>query len=84
MTPSDIEVLIHCHCRPEPHPRADAPAVSTAITSFLINGLIERYGDEKLVYVTTSRGRAHINQLCSTPWPIQAWINDRSEVIETT
>ena len=79
MTPNDIEVLIHCHVSPSVHPRADAPAVRDALRSLEANGLIEQRDQE--YYHTTDRGRAHINQLCSLSWPIQAWVNYAGEVI---
>jgi len=79
MTPNDIEILIHCHVCPEPHPRAKFPAVSETLRSLEVNGLIEqRLGDG---YHTTERGKAHIEQLCSTPWPTQVWVNANGGII---
>jgi hypothetical protein len=80
MTPGEIEILIHCHCTPEPHPRLHAPAVQATIQSFLANDLIQR-AESFDGYVTTARGAAHIEQLCRTPWPTQAWVNERGELI---
>ena len=74
MTPNGIEVLIHCHVCPLPHPRRDAPAVEEELRSLKLNGLIEERPGTNDVFITTARGRAHIEQLCSTPWPVQAWI----------
>lgn len=79
MTPSDLEILIHCHVCPLPHPRADAPAVEESLKDMVLHGLIERDGAG---YQTTSRGRAHVEQLCSTIWPVPAWVNSQGEVIE--
>lgn len=84
MSPSDIEVLIHFHVCPDPHPRTDAPAVIEAVDTFLSAGLIEKRpgaGNEEC-YMTTSRGRAHIGQLCNTIWPQQAWIDQTGKIIE--
>ena len=74
MTPNAIEVLIHCHVCPLPHPRCDAPAVFEELQSMFRNGLIEPIPDSPGCYRTTARGRAHIQQLCETTWPVQAWI----------
>lgn len=41
LTPSDLEVLIHCHAIPTPHPRWEAPAVREALNMFLKAGIIE-------------------------------------------
>lgn len=80
MTPNDIEILIHCHVSPTPHPRlAQNKAVFDSLER---NGLIRYHANSIGVYVTTARGAAHINQLCSTPWPKQAWIDSNGRVIE--
>ena len=71
MTPSAIEILLHCHVCPLPHPRRDAPAVANEIQSFLANGLIEDEPGSPGGYRTTERGRLHVQQLCCMPWPKQ-------------
>ncbi len=80
MTPNDIEILLHCHTTPGVHPRIDAPYVRSAIDMFVSNGIIEqREGDG---YSTTSKGRALVEVLCSTPFPIEAWVDSNGKVIE--
>lgn len=82
MTPNAIEILIHCHVTPAPHPRKDAPAVAEELRSLEANGLIERDPGGGLGgYRTTERGRAHIEQLCRTAWPVQAWIGADGRLI---
>lgn len=80
MTPNDIEVLIHIHVSPRIHPRIDAPAVMDAIDMLLKRKLIERVADTNS-YMTTSRGDAHISQLCALPWPQPAWLGADGKVI---
>ncbi len=80
MTPNDIEILIHCHISPDIHPRIAAPAVAKAHTEFVENGIIEL--DNEGCYHTTSRGQALIAILCSTPWPVQVWVDQNGRVIE--
>lgn len=80
MTPNDIEILIHCHVSPAVHPRADAPAVQQALRSLETNGLIEQRDGEG--YSTTSRGQAHMEQLCGLAWPVEAWVGADGKVIE--
>ena len=82
MTPNAIEILIHCHVCPLPHPRKDATAVAEELRSFCVNGLIEPEPDSPGVYRTTDRGRAHLEQLCRTAWPVQAWIGSDGNRIE--
>lgn len=73
MTPSDIEVLIHCHASGGPHPRADAPAVREAIRMFLEAELIEQLTADPTTYTTTDGGKLLIEELCRTPFPIKKW-----------
>jgi len=80
MTLLEIEVLIHCRVSPTRHPRADAPAVREALTRLENNGLIAR--QEGGFYDTTDRGRAHLKQLCSLPWPIKKWVGYNGEIVE--
>lgn len=83
MTPCEIEVLIHCHVSPSRHPRANAPAIQEAIQHFVKNGLIEIVRREGYcdTYKTTKKGEAHIEQLCSMPWPKLGWVGYDGDVI---
>ena len=86
MTPSDIEILIHYHVSPEPHPRLSASAVTESVNRFLEQGLIKLSSrtitiGEPALYTTTSKGAAHISQLCKLPLPIAVWANDEGEII---
>ena len=80
MSPSDIEVLIHCHVCPRPHPRIDAPAVRDAINRFCDHGIII-YTDEN-TYTTTDRGKAWLQMILNTPFPTRAWVDKNGEVID--
>ena len=80
MTPNDIEILIHCYVSPVPHPRIEAPAVIDTLVMLENEGLIEN--TEEDVYCTTEKGRAHIETLCKTPWPIQKWVDHFGAIIE--
>ena len=80
MSPSDIDVLLHCYVVPTKHPRADAPAVREAIYRFLQEDLIYQMDDG--TYRTTKRGSAHVAQLCSIPFPTQAWVTSQGEIIK--
>ena len=82
MTPNAIEILLHCHVCPLPHPLREAPAVASEIQSFLANGMIEDEPGSPGGYRTTDRGRLHVQQLCNTPWPKQAWIGADGKVLE--
>lgn len=79
MTPNDIDVLLHCFVSPSVHPRLDAPAVQETIARFIEQDLITRVTGS--VYKTTSRGNAHVQQLCNLPLPTSAWLDEHNRVI---
>lgn len=84
MTPNAIEILIHCHVCSLPHPRKSAPAVWEELCSLRANGLIEPNSENDGGYRTTERGRAHIEQLCRTAWPVAAWVGADGKLIDLT
>ena len=82
MTPSDIEVLIHCHVSPSPHPRLGSPAVIQAVLRFERDGLIREALHTPTIYTTTPKGAAHIDQLCNLPYPTSVWTGVNGEIIK--
>jgi hypothetical protein len=81
MSPSDIEVLLHCHYSPGPHPRWTAPAVRDGLHMLARAGLIESTDSTGCVFRTTERGRAHVAQLCDLPFPTQGWLGADGKLI---
>lgn len=79
LSPSDIEVLLHCHVCPAPHPRSGAPAVRAAIDMFAYADMIEVWEPtggalgEPSYWRTTDKGDAFVKALCNTPEPVQTW-----------
>lgn len=85
MTPIDLEVLIHCHVSPERHPRADTSAVRESLATLYRQGLIHRSSldcSEIGIFETTTRGAAHIKQLCNLQLPRAMWIDGAGRVIK--
>lgn len=80
MTPNDIEILIHCHVSPTRHPRAEAPAVASTLKAFAASGILEQDGDD--IYRTTRKGKALMSAICSTPFPVEAWVDGNGKAIE--
>lgn len=78
MTPSDLELLIHCHTVSSVHPRADAPAIKEGLRKLLHHGMIKQIAGE---YNTTARGKAHVEQLCALPFPVPAYIDYKGDKI---
>jgi len=90
LSPSDIEVLIHCHVSPAPHPRFHAPAVREALDMWERCGFIHcsRDGFEPVVtptvYETTTKGKAMIEALCNVEEPRQVWVDHNGKPLLDT
>jgi DNA-binding PadR family transcriptional regulator len=79
MSPSDLEVLIHCHAIPGPHPRFDSGAIQDTLDQFCADGIIERVANTLDEYRTTDRGQKWLEMILETPYPEQCWIDPRLE-----
>lgn len=75
MTPSDLEVLIHCYVSPNPHPRLEAPAVQDSIRDFLMADVI--YQVTESTYRTTKRGEMWLKMMLDTPMPVYQLVDPR-------
>ena len=83
MTPLEIGMLFHFHTMLTPHPMIDNKLHNQVQQSFLHNGLIKVYGEiVEGIYTTTDRGRAHVEVLCTTPWPVCRWVDRDNNVIQ--
>jgi predicted transcriptional regulator len=76
----EMEILLHCYYSPSPPPRIGVPAVYDAIKKMVKQGLVEDGGGP--VYPCTSRGKAHVRQLCNLKYPTEAWVDSNGKVIE--
>lgn len=76
LTPLEIEIILHCHCSHMPF--RDSPASQEAHARFLKAGLISRreFGHS---YQLTPAGDKLVEMLCSTPFPVNKWIDPRIE-----
>jgi len=91
LSPSDLEVILHYHFLPEAHPRVTAPAVRRAIKMFLAAKMLTHSEDldedfdgdgdamenDSKLFTTTERGKVFVEMLCSTPYPMEAWVDPR-------
>jgi len=78
MTPNEINVLLHYHCSPTVHPLAKVPAIINATSNLVHWGLLANIEPP---YTTTSKGVAHVKQLCTLPLPEQVWVSRTGEVL---
>jgi len=81
MTPSDIQILLHCHTTPAIHPMHPAPAVVQGLMFLNNSGLITKVeGCE--YYTTTKKGRAYVKILCAVPQPTCVWVDYNDKIVE--
>lgn len=80
MTPLHIGLLLHHHCHCEPYsehdPRhAESSAVSEYRKHLILEDLLTVDAQSGSGYMTTERGKALVQMLCDTPYPISEWVN---------
>lgn len=74
--PGFIKLLLHYHTTAE---QPVSSIVHTEWTNQMIeDGLIETRVDKKS-YATTDKGSAYVDLLCSTPYPVNRWVDPRVE-----
>ena len=81
LSPSDIEVLIHCHACPGVHPRFNAPAVRKALDMFVVEGLVTWSNEHADTATTTPLGAAMVKALCNTRLPRTAFVDDNDSIL---
>lgn len=77
MSPSDVEVLLHCHTTPTRHPRFSAPAVADALAAFVAAGVIQDDGND--TYSTTDLGAAWVKAITRVPIPSVAYLDSHGK-----
>lgn len=77
LTPLHLQLVIHYNVYPVPFPKSHAPAVIDYTGQLVEAGILKRVEQEPY-YVATERGKAFLEMLCSTPFPVQQWIDPRT------
>lgn len=77
LTPFEIQFLLHCYYSPNPWP--DSNARQDAIDRFEAEALLFFYANtsDGPVYRLTPRGKALVQMLCATPFPVESWADPR-------
>lgn len=70
VSPSNLELLLHCHVSPEQHPRLEAKAIKGGLEYLQGHGMIERYDR---TWTTTEKGKFYIEYILSIPFPEQSF-----------
>lgn len=76
MTPLEIEILLHYYARTNDYREGDfsAPAVRSAIDSFVDAELIVPRSKESAAYAIAERGTVYIDALKAVPLPTRKWV----------
>lgn len=82
--PSSIRVILHIYYSPEALPDPTSACTQGAIEEFLREGLIqkrEQPSEHGSGYEVTERGRHWVEMICTTPLPVQVWLNPLTKEI---
>ena len=79
MTPSEIEVLLHCATKLT---RMDSTLNKLAIINLIDQGLVILGNEITSTYIPTAKGNAHISQMCSLALPVPAWGDADGKIIK--
>jgi len=91
LSPLHIQILLHSYVSPEPFPFQN-DTVSEYHRHLDADGLIRRKASTAVVYQEppepvrwecTPKGRAHIEQISTLPYPTQAWVSASGSLIST-
>jgi hypothetical protein len=84
MTPNDLDVLIHYHVSVEPHPHSTSPAVKDTTLRYVKDGVFkERVIPGSAAFTTsqyslTEKGKAFLQLILATPYPMPTWTDPRT------
>ena len=76
MSPYMIKLLLGIHTMPDWHAGRKEPILNETLVYFESEGLIE-FGGCMTKSKLTSKGRAHVSQLCNLPFPqeLKQWVD---------
>lgn len=79
MSPVQLEFLLWCHYSPERHSRVHVGPIQEFVRFAVREGIItqDSKNPKDDVYQTTEKGKAWIEDILSTPLPIQKWVSGR-------
>ena len=82
MTPYEIKLLLDIYSFADWYVSRSEPIFAETVSNFEANGLIELGGSISKAKLT-SKGRAHVSQLCNLPFPqeIKQWVDHAGGVI---
>ena len=77
--PVGIEIIMHCHYSTSPDPMRGTQIYEDCIEEYKKNGLI-KWRDDWDTWITTEKGRAWVELICSTPYPVPTtkWLDPRT------
>ena len=83
LTPLHLKLLLHHYTHPEPWPHKGGCA-NEYEEQLRSEGLLQLAPPIQVDrdYLVTDKGRAHVEQLLTLPFPTQAWVNESGQVIQ--
>lgn len=79
LTPCELEFLLHCYYSPNPFERIWAPALQDAAERMTMLEVILPCPKMMNVWIVTEKGKFWIEDILSTPPPVQQWASGRTE-----
>ena len=85
--PLAIDIAVHYATCCDDFPNLWSPAQATIIKQFALQGLIQLTSDEQKKagwtgkWIGTDKCRAWVTLMCRTPFPIEMWVDPRTEEI---
>lgn len=77
MTPFQIEIILHHHCSAADFPRYGAPLYGPTVSDLIHDEILTDHPDGRIR--TTHLGKALVEMWCSTPLPVQRFVDPRFE-----
>jgi hypothetical protein len=82
MTPYEIKLLLDIYTTPDWYSGRDEPILAETLEKFERVGIIV-WGGRNRESKLTSKGRAHVSQLCNLPFPkeLKQWVDHAGKAI---
>lgn len=79
LTPLHLDILLHAFTST---PWKNNTEISTHFVAELQSAGLMQLSNDGLRHEITAKGRAHVSQICSLPFPTLEWVSATKEVID--
>lgn len=77
-SPFQIKMILHFHCCHDEFPQANVPIYQSVLSDLIHDGVLID-NDNNTGFTTTDLGKALVEMWCSTPLPVQRFVDPRFE-----